>query len=261
MAPFLKLCIRSTGGPTGDKLSRAQGRAQGYTMDTRPVLNVDDHAPARFLRTRILQRAGFGVDEVDSAAAAIERAPESSLLLLDVKLPDGDGFSVCEAVKRAAPNLPVVMITSVYRTTQARRDAFAVGADAFLLEPIAPEQLIRTIETLLKRTGEPGAAVAEAWVITDPAGDIQDVSVEAARILNLSPRGLKGRNLPAFITDNRLRLMGDLLRASEGLLIDRMSTLQPRDRRPMRVHLDVSALPRAGGERVQLRWIISPESR
>jgi DNA-binding response OmpR family regulator len=40
-------------------------------MDIRPVLNVDDHPPARFLRTRILQRAGFGVDEVDSAAGAL----------------------------------------------------------------------------------------------------------------------------------------------------------------------------------------------
>jgi hypothetical protein len=40
-----------------------------------------------------------------------------------------------------------------------------------------------------------------------------------------------------------------------------MSTLHPRDRRPIRVHLDVSALPTNHGERVQLRWIISPESR
>ena len=158
-------------------------------MDTRPVLNVDDHAPARFLRTRILQRAGFGVDEGDSAAAAIERAPESSLLLLDVKLPDGDGFSVCEAVKRAAPSLPVVMVTSVYRTTQARLDAFAAGADAFLLEPIAPEQLVRTIETLIKRKGEPSRAIGEAWVLTDAVGDIQEISPEAARMLNTKVDG------------------------------------------------------------------------
>jgi DNA-binding response OmpR family regulator len=230
-------------------------------MDTRPVLNVDDHAPARFLRTRILQRAGFGVDEADSAASAIERASQASLLLLDVKLPDGDGFSVCEAVKKQAPSLPIVMVTSEYRTAQARRDAFAAGADAFLLEPIAPEQLVRTIETLLKRKGEPRPSIGDAWIITDAVGDIRDTSDEAAKLLNLSPRGLRGRNLPAFITDNRLRLMTELLRASEGLIIDRMSTLQPRDRRPVRVHLDVSAITQQPGERVQLRWIISPESR
>lgn len=237
-------------------------RRTNESMDTRPVLNVDDHAPARFLRTRILQRAGFGVDEADCAASAIEHASDASLLLLDVKLPDGDGFAVCEAVKKKAPGLPIVMVTSVYRTAQARRDAFAVGADAFLLEPIAPEQLVRTIETLLKRKGEPRRSVVESWIITDVVGDIQEISDEAATLLNLSPRGLRGRNLPAFITDNRPRLIAELLRASEGLIIDRMSTLQPRDRRPMRVHLDVSAMANdRPGERVRLRWIISPESR
>ena len=80
-------------------------------------------------------------------------------------------------------------------------------------------------------------------------------------MLNLSARGLRGRNLCAFITDNRPRLMTELLRASEGLLIDRMSTIQPRDRRPVHVHLDVSAVQRSPGERVQLRWILTPESR
>lgn len=230
-------------------------------MDMKTILNVDDHAPARFLRTRILQRAGFGVDEVDNAATAIERAPASSLLLLDVKLPDADGFTVCEEVKKASPALPVLMVTSVYRTSQARRDAFAVGADAFLLEPITPEQLVRTVETLLNRKTEPGPALNEAWVITDTMGDIQEISTEAAKMLNLSARGARGRSLPAFITDNRPKLISDLVRASEGLIIDRMTMLQPRDRRPIRVHLDVSALPKTPGEHLQLRWIISPESR
>jgi DNA-binding response OmpR family regulator len=230
-------------------------------MDTKIVLNFDDHAPARFVRTRILQRAGFGVDEVDNAARAIERAPASSLVLLDVKLPDADGFTVCEQVKKTTPTLPVVMVTSLYRTSQSRRDAFAVGADAFLLEPITPEQLVRTVETLLNRKDEPRPALGEAWVITDAVGDIQEISAEAARLLHLSARGLRGRSLPAFITENRPKLITDLLRASDGVIIDRMSTLQPRDRRPMRVHLDVSALPKDPGERVQLRWIISPESR
>jgi hypothetical protein len=69
------------------------------------------------------------------------------------------------------------------------------------------------------------------------------------------------RSLPAFFTDNRSKLITEVLRASEGLIIDRMGTLQPRDRRPLRVHLDVSPQPYEPGDRVQLRWVISPESR
>jgi CheY-like chemotaxis protein len=46
----------------------------GVDSTTKTVLNVDDHAPARFVRTRILQLAGFVFDEVEPAAAAIKRA-------------------------------------------------------------------------------------------------------------------------------------------------------------------------------------------
>lgn len=230
--------------------------------DTRTVLNVDDHAPARFVRTRILQRAGYGVDEVDNAAGAIARASTASLMLLDVKLPDGDGFTVCEQVKKATPTLPIVMVTSVFRTAQARRDAFAVGADAFLLEPVTPEQLVRTVEGLLNRKQEePGPSCGDAWVVTNAVGEIHDLSEDAARVLNLSRRGARGRNLATFFIDNRPKLMAELLRAADGVLIDRMGTLQPRDRKPVRVHLDVSAIPRAPGERIDLKWIISPETR
>jgi len=228
---------------------------------TKTILNVDDHAPARFVRTRILQKAGFGVNEADSAAGAIEMAGLASLVLLDVRLPDADGFTVCEQMKKEAPALPIVMVTSVYRTAQARRDAFSVGADAFLLEPVAPEQLVRTVEGLLNRRGSPRPVSDEAWIVTDATGNILDLNSEATKLLNLSARGARGRSLPAFFTDNRSKLVTEVLRASEGLIIDRMGTLQPRDRRPVRVHLDVSPQPFLAGERVQLRWVISPESR
>jgi DNA-binding response OmpR family regulator len=229
---------------------------------TKTVLNVDDHAPARFVRTRILQRAGFGVDEVDNAAEAIAHASTASLMLLDVKLPDSDGFTVCEQVKKISPTLPIVMVTSVYRTAQARRDAFAVGADAFLLEPLAPEQLVRTVESLLNRKDEtPRPAISDAWVITDAVGHIEEISADAARVLNLSQRGARGRNLATFFVENRPKLMAELLRAADGVIIEHMGTLQPRDRKPLRVHIDVTAMPRNLGERVALRWLIAPETR
>jgi len=107
------------------------------------------------------------------------------------------------------------MVTSVYRTAQARRDAFAVGADAFLLEPIAPEQLVRTIETLLKRKVEPGTALGEAWAVTDALGDILEISAEAAKMLNLSAR----RTLPRWRSDTfwRTRRAADFVARQEAL--------------------------------------------
>jgi hypothetical protein len=54
------------------------------------------------------------------------------------------------------------------------------------------------------------------------------------------------------------RLLADLLRAVDGLIIERASVLQPRDRRPVPVRIDVSALAHARGDRVELRWVLSP---
>jgi CheY-like chemotaxis protein len=225
------------------------------------ILNVDDHAPARFLRTRILERAGYGVAEAGTAADAIERAADATLLLLDVKLPDADGFSVCERVKKNRPMLPVVLVTSVYRTAQARRDAFAVGADAFLLEPIEPSMLVRTVDELVapNRNRVTKDPALEAWVITDASGLIEDLSDEAAAMLNLSRRGARSRNLTSFFTDNRSRLIAELLRAADGLVIERGAVIQPRDRRPFGVHIDIAVVPHAPGERVRLRWTLLRE--
>jgi CheY-like chemotaxis protein len=233
-------------------------------MATGTILNVDDHAPARFVRTRILERAGYGVEEVDSAALAIDRAGGASLVLLDVKLPDADGFAVCEQVKARYPDLPVVMVTSVYRTAQARRDGFAVGADAYLLEPLEPAHLVRTVDTFLKGgrrlTGTSDETTA-AWAITSAVGQIEDLSPAAARLLNLSRRGAMGRSLPTFFVENRPELMAELMRAAEGVLLQKVTTVHPRDRRPRRVRIDVALIPGEPGERVRLRWTVEAEER
>ena len=102
------------------------------------ILNVEDDSPSRFLKSRILERAGFEVVEAVTAADAIRTASEDGLrlVLLDLRLPDGDGFTVCERIKATRPSLPVVMITSTYATAQGRQDGLACGADAYLIEPV-----------------------------------------------------------------------------------------------------------------------------
>lgn len=239
------------------RATRISGELPMAPYRDKRILNVEDHAPARFIRTRILERAGFGVDEVGTAAAALEGAANASLMLLDVRLPDGDGLTVCESVKQLHPSLPVIMVTSVYRTAQARRDAFSAGADAYLLEPVEPERLVETIARFVLRTSAT-ASSNPIWVVTDAVGEIVELSADAASLLNLSPRGALRRNLTSFFVDDRPKLMGELLRAADGIIIERLATLHPRDRRRFRVRLDVSALPTATGERIRLRWLIDP---
>lgn len=223
------------------------------------ILNVDDNSPARFLKSRILERAGFQVIEAETAADAIDRAERGNprLVLLDLRLPDGDGFQVCETLKSRQPELPIVMITSTYCTTQARQDGLAAGADAYLLEPIAPDRLVSIVSKFV--LGAPdGVQQQEAWLVTDPEGVVLETSVEGHRLLNLSARGALGRNLTAFFSEDRHRIIADLARAGDGAIIHGEAKLRPRDRRPFHVQFEIALEPTSDQRDRRLRWLIEP---
>ena len=78
-------------------------------MKTARILNVDDHDAGRYARTRILTRAGFLVEEASTGEQALlavrERPPD--LVLLDINLPDIDGFEICRQIKNESRNRAV----------------------------------------------------------------------------------------------------------------------------------------------------------
>lgn len=224
------------------------------------ILNVEDDSPARFLKSRILEKAGFHVVEAMTAADAVRTAADDRLrlVLLDLHLPDGDGFEVCERIKASRPSLPVVMITSTYASAQGRNDGLASGADAYLIEPVGADRLVRIIRQFL----EPGKAAnpdVDAWIVTDDAGVMLEISGPGHRLLNLSARGALGRTLLPFFDGDRHQLAIDIGRARTGEIVTRDALLRPRDRRPFPVHLEISlevSTPTAQERRV--RWAIEP---
>ena len=210
-----------------------------------PILNVDDDGPTRFLRSRILERAGFEVREAATAEQALAYGlsqPSLDLVLLDVALPDGDGFSVCEQFKTAHPNTPVVMITTVYQNAASRRDGFQAGADEYLLAPIEPDRLVDVVSRFLSPTRTVGSTPPPI-VITDDRGTILTANAAAARLLNLTPRGAKDRSILVFFDEDRARVATRMERAVEGRIEQFTSRLRPRDRKPFQVHVDISAAP------------------
>ncbi len=222
------------------------------------VLNVDDNAPSRFLRSRILERAGYEVREAENAEQAIATclsAQPPELILLDVALPDSDGFTVCERVKAASGQIPVVMITSVYRSAQARRDGFAAGADEYLLEPIDPDHLIASVRRFLDPSRRSELS-PPATIITDATGQILSANAAAGRLLNLSTRGMTDRSLLAFFAAARDRVSAHMRRALQGQIVQEQASIRPRDRKPFDVRIDISSTPfEQGGE---LEWRIEP---
>ena len=123
------------------------------------VLIVDEDHDARTRVGRALLRAGFQVrdcaeGEEALAAAAFERP---AAVVLEVDLPDVDGFEVCRELRdRFGDDLPVVLVSGRRVTTHDRIAGLLIGADDYLVKPVnADELLVRLRRLLTRSTGSP----------------------------------------------------------------------------------------------------------
>jgi PAS domain S-box-containing protein len=118
------------------------------------ILNVNDDPARRYLVGRILRDAGFAVSEAATGTLALERARAEApdLVLLDVKLPDVDGFEVCRRLKAdpLTSGIPVIMLSAVLVETVYRVQGLESGADGYLTDPLQPAMVIAQIRALLR---------------------------------------------------------------------------------------------------------------
>jgi signal transduction histidine kinase len=118
------------------------------------VLIVDDNETARYSKTRLLRSAGYSTLEAGTGADAMrlieQRDPR--LVVLDVHLPDRDGWSICRDLK-ADPKTASILVLQVSATFVTDRDrvrALDGGADACLTEPLEGPVLVATVRALLR---------------------------------------------------------------------------------------------------------------
>ncbi|MFI7426204.1 SpoIIE family protein phosphatase [Micromonospora sp. NPDC049836] len=168
-------------------------------MDGGPatVLVVDDSRPKRYLLVSWLTRAGFATIEAENGAEALDRVEKDriDLVVLDVRLPDVSGFEVCEQIKEAHPAIPVIHVSAHAVDVVDRAQGLTRGADAYLAEPIEPEELVATAHAVLRyyqarqraeQLAERLAALADATVEMHAASNfvrlLEAASAGAARI-------------------------------------------------------------------------------
>ena len=124
------------------------------TFENALVLSVDDNEASRYAIGRTLRQAGFRVIEAGTGMEALARARDNTpdLILLDVKLPDIDGFEVSRRLKADAvtASIPVLQITATYSSTEHWAQALNAGADGYLTHPAEPIVLVATIRALLR---------------------------------------------------------------------------------------------------------------
>jgi PAS domain S-box-containing protein len=117
------------------------------------VLNVDDYPAALYATSRVLRQAGYNVVEASTGMEALRRAGESpDLIILDVNLPDVDGFEVARRIKAdpETATIPVLQMSAAYREPEHRALGLEGGADAYLAQPVEPRELLATVRALLR---------------------------------------------------------------------------------------------------------------
>jgi len=116
------------------------------------ILMVEDDRRLRSVVCRGLHRAGHTVDVASTVADARWSIAESThdVLILDVMLPDGDGFSLCRELREAGNRSPVLMLTARDAVTDRVR-GLDVGADDYLVKPFAFAELEARLRALDRR--------------------------------------------------------------------------------------------------------------
>lgn len=118
---------------------------------SRTILVVDDDKSILRTFTRILQKNGYKIDTAETGKEAMEKAENKhyDLALVDIRLPDMDGTELLAKIKRQLQNTVKIMITG-FPSLESGVKALDEGADAYLVKPVKPEDLLMLIKEKLK---------------------------------------------------------------------------------------------------------------
>jgi two-component system OmpR family response regulator len=174
-------------------------------MENIKVLVVDDEPSIRDLLSRQLRFAGFSVAAVGNGNDAVIAAEKSNpdIILLDVMLPDMNGFSVTKAIRAKGIEVPVLFLSA--RDEEADRvTGLTVGGDDYVTKPFGLDEVVARIHAILRRTKktETEASTIEVGEIKIDE-DAHDVFVNG-QVVDLSPTEYK---LLRFLMSNPNRVL------------------------------------------------------
>ena len=116
------------------------------------ILVVDDELPMRVALSECLQSEGYRVREASDGEAALEIvfSEEFDLVLLDVMMPEIDGFTACAEMRKRGVKIPVLMLTA-RGMVDDRVKGLDSGADDYLVKPFSLKELLARVRALLRR--------------------------------------------------------------------------------------------------------------
>ncbi len=151
-----------------------------------------------------LRHSGFEVHPVANGRDAIDAVPEiePDLIVLDVMLPDLDGFDVCKRLRQTGVRTPVLFLTARDATEDKVR-GLTLGGDDYLVKPFSLEELVARITAVLRRAGvDPGARELQCGDLT--MDDDAHLVRKAGQEVSLSPTEY---NLLRYLLTNKGRVV------------------------------------------------------
>jgi PAS domain S-box-containing protein len=188
------------------------------------ILVVDDNASGLYVTSKILEQNGFDVITASNGSEALLKLKTNpDVVLLDVKLPDIDGFELCRRIKTdpETNNIPVIHLSAIYTDIDSKVAGLESGADGYLTHPVEPKVLKATINSMLRikrteealRQGEEDFRMLfensfDAIILSTPDGTIQRCNSAAEKLFGYSEDELLklGRNAVTDPTDPNLLL-------------------------------------------------------
>jgi DNA-binding response OmpR family regulator len=119
------------------------------------ILVVEDERSIRSFIITNLKRNGFEVLEAERGHEALRlvKLEKPDLVLLDIKLPDLDGFQICKEISSSYPEISVIMLTALGQDLDKVK-GLELGADDYIIKPFNPMVLIARIKAILRRTNK-----------------------------------------------------------------------------------------------------------
>lgn len=168
-------------------------------MSGMKILIADDEARMRKLVSDFLKKEGFEVLEADNGKKALDifnGDPNIDLIILDIMMPELDGWSVCRQIRKGS-KVPIIMLTA--RSEESDElFGFDLGADEYITKPFSPMILVARVQALLRRTGNVDytTKLFDGLEINEIG---RDVYIDGAR-LELSPKEFE---LLVYLADNK----------------------------------------------------------
>ena len=148
-------------------------RLEAKLVSMKLIYVVEDHEVIRNGVVQYLSLSGYQAEGFrclsDAKAAFESRTPD--LLIQDVMLPDGDGFSFVKELKARTPKLPVIFLTA--RIDESDRIlGFELGADDYIVKPFSPKELVLRIQALFRRLDDAQGSRSSACSYSDGANEL-----------------------------------------------------------------------------------------